>query len=212
MEDDLKESILKRPMQLKAGDISPSKVLALDESIPRSQKVLTKSQVKEILSNANIIALDICTCRDMIKGCDADKDVCILTDSLARKQLNKGEVEEISLQQGLDILERTAKQGLVHLCMNTGDNTPEAICSCCSCCCHDLRALLEYDQIEMVLHSDYVIQYNPEECTSCGACVEACHFSAYSLEDKLVYTQSKCYGCGQCVRVCPSGAVELRAR
>ncbi|WP_234497766.1 sulfite reductase subunit C [Vibrio maritimus] len=52
------------------------------------------------------------------------------------------------------------------------------------------------------------INFTPERCIGCGACVSACSHHAVnclSIENgKAVKEESKCIGCGECVLACPT--------
>jgi MinD superfamily P-loop ATPase len=48
---------------------------------------------------------------------------------------------------------------------------------------------------------------DPEKCSQCGACREACRFDAISSE--FVVSALSCEGCGVCFHVCPEQAVSL---
>ena len=47
---------------------------------------------------------------------------------------------------------------------------------------------------------------DPELCTSCGSCVEACRENAIEFSSFPEFT-SRCIGCGDCMRACPSQAI-----
>ncbi len=49
---------------------------------------------------------------------------------------------------------------------------------------------------------------NYEDCSGCGACIEACEFDAIFLQnDKATIDQERCEGCQACVEACPLGAI-----
>ncbi len=54
------------------------------------------------------------------------------------------------------------------------------------------------------------IQFYPDRCIGCGACLEACEHGAQVLKDGVhVYVRENCVMCGECVDNCFSGALEL---
>ena len=62
----------------------------------------------------------------------------------------------------------------------------------------------------MMVSSGYVARVDEAICTVCGTCVEACAFSALSLDDVVLKVNwEKCMGCGVCVGQCTSEAMSL---
>lgn len=55
--------------------------------------------------------------------------------------------------------------------------------------------------------SGQVAVIDPEQCTRCGLCEEACRFDA--IHDCTV-GRTGCEGCGLCSRLCPAGAIAMR--
>ncbi|AKG91454.1 Nitrite and sulphite reductase 4Fe-4S domain [Geoglobus ahangari] len=54
-------------------------------------------------------------------------------------------------------------------------------------------------------------ELNPELCTSCGRCAEACRENAIDFDEFPVFNE-RCIGCGDCVRACPSRAISGKVR
>jgi dihydroorotate dehydrogenase/NAD-dependent dihydropyrimidine dehydrogenase PreA subunit len=54
-------------------------------------------------------------------------------------------------------------------------------------------------------------QPDPELCTGCGDCAEACWYEAIDVREGLAVKSSACVGCGYCFQVCPTGALEVPA-
>lgn len=57
------------------------------------------------------------------------------------------------------------------------------------------------------------MQFDPEKCTGCGACVESCPQKALSMkEGKPAVRRDACTLCGRCENVCPAGVREAVGR
>jgi ferredoxin len=209
----LTKKLSERRENLKAGIIEPSIVIPVNQAFPVTQKVLPKEQIQEILGKAETIAQIECECRLRTKGCNAPRDVCIVLDNVAEKHITDGFGRQITVEEADKILDRTAEYGLVHLSLCVEGRQPDAICSCCSCCCHDLRAMLDFGNLDLVLESDYVAEFDKGQCVNCGLCIERCHFKAYANEDgQISFLPEKCYGCGLCVMSCPVEAIRIVKR
>nr|MDO8097808.1 4Fe-4S binding protein [Candidatus Njordarchaeota archaeon] len=182
-------------------------------SIQGQQTILDLSSVEKILKSARILAVEECGCRDRLHKCDAPLDVCLSIDDSAKVAVEGG-ARKVSGSQALAILNRSHKAGLVHVTYTTkGQEKPEYICSCCSCCCHSLSALIRFGISDHVVSSEYVASDNRETCNDCGTCVRRCQFHARQLvDDKLRFNQAKCFGCGLCVTTCPTNSITLIER
>lgn len=211
--DWLTKKVNTRREELQAGVIEPSIVIPVNQAFSVTQKVLPKKQVQEIFDNAKIIAQTECECRSRVKGCNAPTDVCIVLNAIAEKHIEEGRGRKITIKEANEILDKTAKYGLVHLTLYIEGHQIDAICSCCSCCCSDLRAVMDFGFLDMVLKSDYRVEFNKEKCINCGNCIERCHFKAHTEEHRqIVFSTKKCYGCGLCVMSCPAEALLLVKR
>jgi len=182
--------------------------------IKGQQQILDFSEMKQILKEAKLISLGDCGCRKKLKKCDAPLDVCICLDNDAEDMIKKGQAKKASLEQALKALQRSHETGLVHIAYTfKGSEKPDVICSCCSCCCHSMSALVRFGIPEAVVASKYVAVNDPETCIGCGKCVERCQFKARRLENgELVYNDARCFGCGVCVSTCPTQSISLANR
>ena len=182
-------------------------------SIQGQQTVLDLSSVEDILRSAEIITLEDCDCRAKWHRCDAPLDVCLSLGDRAREAMKRG-ARRISLAQALVVLKRSHQAGLVHMAFTyTGNEKPEVICSCCSCCCHSLSALVRFGIPDHVVASEYIASNNDKTCDNCGTCVKRCQFHARQLiNDKLTFNPTKCFGCGLCVTTCPTKCITLVKR
>lgn len=175
------------------------------------QTVLDMSGVEGILRGAEVIALEDCDCRLKWHKCDAPLDVCLSLDEEAREAMKRG-ARRTSLAQALVILKRSHQAGLVHLAFTfKGHDKPDLICSCCSCCCHSLSALIRFGMPGAVVASECIVKQNHDTCDNCGTCVQRCQFQARQLdsENKLVFNAAKCFGCGLCASTCPTKSITL---
>ena len=182
--------------------------------IEGKQKVLDLPTAENLLRKAKLISLGNCGCRTRMKKCNSPLDVCICLDKEAEDQIKNGQAKKASVEQALDALKRSHDAGLVHLTFTTkGDKQPFIICSCCSCCCHALSALLRFNIPYAVNVSDRIAAQNMEDCTNCGTCAERCQFGVRRMVDgKLVFDKDKCFGCGLCVTTCPNEAISFVKR
>jgi Pyruvate/2-oxoacid:ferredoxin oxidoreductase delta subunit len=207
--DWLKGAIDKRAEKRRSGRAESSLIVPINKALEASQKVLPGEQVVEILTGAKLIALQPCECRTNLNRCVAPKDTCIVLDATAESQIKAGGAKRITIDEAKRILKVTEDAGLVHLIINIKGWVPEAICSCCHCCCQELNALLEFGQLDAVLQSDYVVEKDERKCANCGKCIERCHFKAHARRnDKVIFTPQRCYGCGLCVVKCPGKALK----
>jgi len=201
--------------ELKRDYIGQMKAITIpvNISIQGQQQVLDTSAVEKILRNAKLITLGDCGCRKKRKKCDAPLDVCLSIDGEAEEDLKRG-VKPVSVQKALEALKRSHKAGLVHLAyVFKGKEKPEIICSCCSCCCHSMSAMVRFGIPDHVVASEYVASQNEETCDNCGTCVERCQFNARKiLNGKMHFAKKKCFGCGLCVSTCPTNSITLVKR
>jgi MinD superfamily P-loop ATPase len=68
----------------------------------------------------------------------------------------------------------------------------------------------DYDTTERISTSEKA-HIDPEKCSECGECYEACQFTAIDRDNGYTVNPLLCEGCGVCQLVCPENAVELNS-
>ncbi|HSR11926.1 MAG TPA: 4Fe-4S binding protein [Thermodesulfobacteriota bacterium] len=210
----LEKYITKYDDWLKEGKISfSSKVIPVSESLEAGRWVLPTEQVAEILRGAKSIALKNCLCRTHYKRCDKPLEVCLVLNEAGDKFVADGQARRVSLSEAADALRKANESGLVHLTLYMPDHQVFALCSCCSCCCHDLQIVKLFNRKDLMIRSEYVAVTDQDLCIHCGDCVERCAFGARTLgDDKMEYHAEACLGCGLCVTLCPAAATSMQPR
>ena len=187
-----------------------ARVIPIAESIQAQQWVMPRSQVMEILQKAQSVALWPCVCRSHYQRCDKPLEVCFILNKVADSCVAKGLARSVSLEEATEVLQKANEHGLVHMGLYMPDHELVGLCSCCTCCCHELQILQKLGRRDRLARSEYVAVNEMDNCTHCGACADRCAFGARSfLDDRLVFQDDSCFGCGLCITVCPTGAIAM---
>jgi uncharacterized Fe-S center protein len=196
------------------GQISfSSRVIPVVESLNRKQWVLPAEQAMEILRRAKSVAVQNCECRSHYQRCDNPLAVCLLLNDVGEKLVSDGKARPVSLAQAAQILRTANEKGLVHLSLYMSDHEIYALCRCCSCCCHDVQIIRQFQRKELMVRSQYLAGTDCGECMHCGACIERCIFGARAYQDeKMAYRPQSCVGCGRCVTICPAAPTTMVLR
>ena len=210
----LESYIVKYDKWLSKGQISfSSKVVPVSESLKAQKWIIPTEQVLELLRSARSVALLKCRCRTHYGRCDKPLEVCFLFNEVGDKFVAEGEARHVSLSEAAGVLRKANESGLVHISYYMPDHEIFALCSCCSCCCHDIQIVKSCGRKDIMVRSEYVSVTNNAACIHCGECVERCAFDARILrEDQMVYDAAACLGCGLCVTVCHTGETVLLPR
>ena len=153
-------------------------------------------------------------------ACDKPREVCLTFNYIAESLLKNGHARAVSKDEALEILGRCKEHNLIQI----GDNIQRKvtfICNCCSCCCHLLRGIRNYEINNGVVSSNWIMQVDLSKCIGCGGCVTVCPVNAIRIKEKnkegtrkkwAVRDAEICLGCGVCAKVCSSGAAVMHAR
>jgi len=198
------------------ADYQIIQTIPINIEIEAENKIYDFGSVEKYLRNASSIAIQDCKCRNEKRHCDAPLDVCMLLNWRAEKALRCGKrnVRRASLNEALSTLRRSVDSGLVLTSIvRKGDESPNTICSCCSCCCYTLSGVLRFGLASHLLSSDMTAMDREIVCSDCGRCVDRCHFGArIFVGKKMVHNPDRCFGCGLCVPTCPDKVISLKQR
>jgi Pyruvate/2-oxoacid:ferredoxin oxidoreductase delta subunit len=210
----LEKRLTKYDQWMAKGKISySSKVIPVSESLYAKQWVMPTEQVIQVLESAGSIALQDCECRTHYNGCEKPLEVCLLLNKVGDKSVSQGKARHVSLKEAADVLKKANESGLVHMSYYMPNHEVFALCSCCSCCCHDLQIIKRTGRNDIMMRSEYVAVTDYDNCINCGDCEERCPFGARIIQEaELQYDTGKCVGCGLCVTTCPAEAISMVTR
>lgn len=126
-------------------------------------------------------------------------------------EFNKG--RQIAKDEALEILRRNEADGLVFQPSNT--QHAEYICSCCGCCCGQLIMQKYAPHPLEIWTSNYFAEVDPDTCSGCETCVEACQVNAMTFDEGEGVSSvdlNRCIGCGNCLPACPVEAITLHKK
>ncbi len=197
-----------------ASELTSAEAIPVNVEIEADHRVFSFSEVEKILRSSKNIFLQECGCRSQFHNCDAPLDTCLAVnfdDDYAEKWSKS---LKVNVKEALDALRRSHEAGLVHMAyVFKGEEKPQLICSCCTCCCHTLGGIVGHGITTQVLASKYIAEDEAEKCIACGKCVERCSLGARRMSGgEMKYESSKCLACGLCVTTCPTGAITLVER
>jgi UDP-glucose 4-epimerase len=200
-------------------------ILPVNEAIPRGQQVaLPGMLVARLLREAaGIFGMSACPCRTAFQCANHPHEIGCLHLGPAVSQIPNEVGRLMSLEEGLDHLERALASGLIPTILyNPSDaeifqvdkRRMLSICFCCECCC-DVRLLLRqgpdryWDLYNHRLPGLEVVV--GAGCTLCGDCISACYGGEriIRLGAERAEISARCVGCGRCVSACPEGAITI---
>lgn len=197
-----------------AGNPTPlMRVVAVEKSITARDRIHPYEEVKSFIDDATYLALAKCACRISVAGCDKPKEVCLIFGSAAEFLVERGFARKISKEEGLAVLDKADKAGLVHTSNNSADRA-NLICNCCPCCCTVLRGKTQLNHPHAFEPSRFEAKVSRGDCSGCSICVdERCPVQAIVMASGVaIVNGDDCIGCGLCVTGCPAGAMHLVER
>jgi len=210
--------------ELFGGDTKQFRTMVYENVIPYAvhTETLTYERASEVIRQSGGGGISLCTCRHKAshlgKPCEmnAPLEVCTVLGPQAKLSVKKGWAREASVDELLEVLDRTQKLGLVHLCDNVM-NQPAFLCHCCSCCCEVMGTIKKFG-MSAANPSSFTPTLDRDECAHCGKCASKCPIDAIRMiatdsGDKFPEVdQQKCIGCGICASFCPQHSLTMAQR
>ncbi|MBW2060157.1 MAG: 4Fe-4S binding protein [Deltaproteobacteria bacterium] len=183
------------------------------------QSVLPYASLETVIAKTTAIAVVNCNCRVMsrLKGrapCKYPLDVCMKYDDLAQYVIDVGIGRLVSKDEAMAINLKAEEAGCVHFADNVMEGEIKHACNCCPCCCWSLGNLSRRRiPRDLLMACQFIRATDYDNCTGCGACVDACPVKAVEMNDERPNVDNDwCIGCGVCTMSCPSGAISMVRR
>ena len=138
-------------------------------------------------------------------------NVCVTFNTWADYTIEQGFGRELTKEEALETLSAAAKAGLVHTTQNVQDKS-SFMCNCDRDCCIMLRGLSQFKDPGMVANSNFIPEYEEDNCIYCKTCVTLCPMHVISEleeEEKITLDYDRCIGCGVCAFNCPEEALTM---
>jgi len=195
-----------------AWKVPQMRTIPVGRSVTPELKALPYEMAEELVRAQKKFSVGPCICRRehtmMGKGCDKPQESCLGFGMAVDYFKRNGVGREIDLQETLDILKWADEAGLVLQPANAKNAL--WICLCCGCCCQVLKNFKRQARPAAMASSPFFAAYNPENCKTCGVCVDRCQMEALKLEaGKVRLDVDRCIGCGLCVSTCPTHSLTL---
>ncbi len=176
----------------------------MDEKNSTLHYVCTRKEAWDLIEQHNRFWISDCGCRLAKHGCARSRiDLCLaFVENWWKNKKDKGmNLKEVSKEYLREIFQEAKEKHLVTRPFHNSEdlNSVTGICFCCDDCCKFFIGDSEKCNKGLLIEKTDLT-----ECTSCGLCVEVCHFEARKIVNGgLTVDRDRCYGCGLCLDVCP---------
>ena len=192
------------------------RTVPINKTVDDPRQVMPYEDILKLVDKAKYYTKTACPCKhshnhdEKYDNCKNDLHVCLHFDRLGEYIVQNDIGIEISKEETLEILKKSADAGMVHGVSNSKEGI-DTICNCCKCCCIYLNGLVKMEGAPKGhIPSNYIREIDEEKCVGCGVCAKICPMDAIEVSDKKVsFTPEKCIGCGVCVHKCPQEALFL---
>ncbi|MBT7086442.1 MAG: 4Fe-4S binding protein, partial [Desulfobacterales bacterium] len=161
------------------------RVIPIDETLEPGSRVNTYDEVMSYIDKNEHISAATCYCRQEAKLLDENDDchkpdeVCMQFGLSAQFVADRGIGKSLTKDEAKAMLKECEEAGLIHCTVNVQDVT--FICNCCDCHCMVIEMALKDSMPGRYLSSGFKPVLSPDQCTSCGTCVDICPPKALSL-------------------------------
>jgi len=192
------------------------RVIPAHEAEHESLAIQPFESAAEIVDSMQSWGVQDCICRKQKaligQVCKHPIDVCLAMHPVPGAFEGAPQFRALTREEAMATLRRAAEAGLVHTVTDTVEGI-SYICNCCTCSCGILRGMAEMGIANVVASSPFVNTVQETLCSGCEACIDACQFSALSMDgDLAVVDRERCVGCGVCVLTCAAQALVLERR
>ena len=191
------------------------KILPVNRSLSSQTTIHSYENVVSAIDTSTSICVLPCMCRTQKKlagkGCGKPVNTCIYFNHTADYLIKIGKGKKLRKDEAIDIITEAEDAGLIHVANNSKGIL--GLCSCCGCCCLELRSIIKMKNPQAVTRSDFRVAVNSDLCAGCGECIERCWFEALSIENEHAFVDlEKCVGCGACAYTCPTEALVMHRK
>lgn len=195
----------------------------VDAVIRREPAILPFDVARQLIeASSYIVVANTCMCREGHNCEDYPTDLgCLFLGQGAKRVTMRGRTRPVTREEALAHVKRAVSLGLVtnaiwstvELAMIGGDpaSTVE-LCFCCPCCCLAFKTKnASRAFVDGITGLGISAVNNPDDCTRCHNCVNACPFAAVSVSMRYgpIIDPARCKGCGRCETVCHPGVLKI---
>jgi Pyruvate/2-oxoacid:ferredoxin oxidoreductase delta subunit len=170
---------------------------------------LPSDKMEIILDRYKVFGVGICQCRlteeIMGRGCGREKLNCAVMGEGAQQAIKNGTMKQVTKAEMLAIKREAEAQGMVNWMFNIENAKTQSSCSCCGCCCHNFRAVSEFNVPSSIAPPHFLPKVDAAKCNHCGQCALNCPMAAITIHTKektYIHREERCIGCGLCVVAC----------
>ena len=191
--------------------------IPVQATIEHTSMVVDSDLMSEMIeAHDKLAVLNVCQCRQSQKfsGHECERsgpeDGCLVFGSFAESTVEKDCGRFVSREEMHDIVLERWDKNLVFMSANVTPPSPNAICTCCDCCCHFMKSVNAFGGRVSLAPPHFLAQIDETLCNNCGKCVKVCNTHAHTVNNKKHgYDAQNCIGCGLCVNACPQKAISM---